>query len=329
MNVFLTGASGLLGSHVARDLLLQNYSITALKRPHSDFSLISDVSPRVNWIEGNVFDINLLEYIIAQVDYVIHCAAIVSFSPNDKTAMYKTNVEGTQNIVNAIINTGCKAQLIHISSVAALGRKQNSKVIDEENVWENSPHNTHYAITKYLSELEVWRGIEEGLQAVILNPSLIIGPGNWNGGSTKIFKYVYDEKPFYPAGTVNYIDVRDVVTTINFFLKTKFTNDRYIVSADSVDYKKLFDTIAFYFKKKPPRIKTNSFINELAWRVEYIRSLITGSTPIVSKETANISKLSVHFKNDKIKKLSGINFKTLNESVEWTCKNLMERYCQH
>ncbi len=214
MQILITGATGLVGSATARRFLADGHSVSVLHRPDSDRSLLQDVEDRIQWIEGDILDVLSLEKALENVEYVVHAAAVVSFVPRDEAAMVKVNVEGTANVVNACLKRGIR-KLCHVSSVAALGRphprtieQDKPVVIDETQRWEDSPNNSAYAKTKYLAELEVWRGISEGLPAVIVNPSLILGEGDWQKSSTQLFKYVYDGKPFYTEGTVNYVDVQ-------------------------------------------------------------------------------------------------------------------------
>jgi dihydroflavonol-4-reductase len=275
-------------------------------------------------VEGDLSDIQLLDKYLEGTDTVIHCAAMISFSPSQKEIMFRSNVEGTANIVNSALKNNIK-RFCYISSIAALGRKKNSSDIDETSVWEESSNNTFYAKTKYLAELEVWRGIEEGLNAFILNPSIVLGPGNWETGSSRLFKYIYDEKPFYPKGEMNFIDVRDVSDIVFTLLNTHVKGERFIVNAGKMPYKHIFFLIADRLKKRRPVYQANRFLSEIAWRFYKLKSLFTGKEPLLTKETAKVSELHYNYKTDKILKIPGVKFRNIAETIDWTCNELMSR----
>jgi dihydroflavonol-4-reductase len=323
--IFLTGANGLVGSYIARILLSHNYAIRGLRRKTSDMSLIADIVNKIEWVEGDLTDVQLLDQTIKETDTVIHCAALISFSKKYEKEMFKTNVDGTANMVNACLKNNVK-QFCHVSSVAALSRKKNNDLIDEGAVWEASSNNTLYAESKYLSELEVFRGVEEGLNAFIVNPSIIIGPGDWNNGSSKIFKYVYDEYMFYPKGEMNYIDVRDVAEIVFRLLKTEVKGERFILNAGKIPYKDIFNLMAVRFNKKAPGIEANTLMKELAWRINKITSFFKGNDPLLTKESVKVSGQSYSYNNEKIRSSLNYKFKDVNDSVKWICDELIGRY---
>ena len=261
MRILITGATGLVGSATVRRFLADGHRVSVLHRPDSDRSLLQDVVDRIEWIEGDILDVLSLEKALDNIEYVVHAAAVVSFVPRDEAAMVKVNVEGTANVVNVCLHKGIR-KLCHVSSVAALGRPNPRTIesdtpvfIDETQRWEDSPNNSAYAKTKYLAELEVWRGISEGLPAVIVNPSLILGEGDWQKSSTQLFRYVYDGKPFYTEGTVNYVDVRDIAEALYRLVNSDIEGERFILSAGSASYYELFEVIAMGFGKRPASIR--------------------------------------------------------------------------
>jgi dihydroflavonol-4-reductase len=323
--IFLTGANGLVGSFLARTLLSHNYSIRALRRKNSDTGLIADIYDKIEWIEGDVMDAPLLDHCTKDTDTIIHSAALIAFSKKYEKEMFRTNVEGTANIVNAALKNNVK-RFCHVSSVAALGRKKNSLSIDEEAVWEDSANNTFYAQSKYLAELEVWRAVEEGLSAIIINPSIIIGPGDWNKGSSGIFKYVFDEKMFYPKGEMNFIDVRDVAEIVFRLLNSDIKGERFILNANKMSYKDIFNLMADRFNKKRPGFEANAFMAEIAWRLAAIASFFTGKEPVLTKETVKVSGQTYTYDNDKIKLSLNYKFKDVNDSINWVCDELVGRY---
>ncbi len=322
--IFITGCNGLVGSFIARKLVAENKKVMALKRKNSDLSLIHDIKDKIEWIEGDVLDISLMDEATQKADSVIHTAAIVSFSPGTRDLMYKINVEGTRNLVNASLKNNIK-RFCFISSIAAIGRKKDETNVNEECVWEDSENNTHYAKSKYLSELEVWRGSEEGLPAFIVNPSVVLGPGNWENGSTKLFKYVWDQNLFYRKGELNFVDARDLADIVYKLLISDVSEERFILNSAKISYQELFQKIAGSFHKKAPSIEANSFMTALAWRVEYIKSLLTGKDPILTRETAQLSGLSYTYENAKIRQSLGYTFRTIDDTIQWTCKELANR----
>ncbi len=324
--IFITGCNGLIGSSIARDLLSRGEKILALRRKSSDLSLVRDIENYIQWIEGDLSDTEILNKAMEQCDTVIHAAAVISFSPRNRNEMYRVNVEGTANVVNAALKNSIK-RCCFISSIAALGRKKDEFKINENALWEDSEMNTHYAKSKYLAELEVWRGIEEGLPAFIVNPSVVLGPGNWENGSTKIFQYVYNKNKFYTNGHINVVDVEDVVSIIVKLLeRNDCFGERFILNAGSVRYKELFSTIARSFNVKAPSIEVGKILAEIVWRVERLRALFVTTEPLLTKETVKLSAFSFEYSNEKIVQLLEYKFLPLNATTDKTCRELISRY---
>ncbi len=322
MNVFLTGITGLLGSEVSRQLLARGYKVRALVRNPGKVQL---QHPDIEYVQGDILDITTLTEQVQDADFVIHTAAVVSFAPKDRNEMYKTNVEGTANVVNACLSSPVK-KLGYVSSIAAFGRPPLSEMkkmdrveIDEEQKWIASGTNSHYAISKYLGECEVWRGAAEGLNMVIVNPSIILGESDWEISSTRLFKYVYDEKPFYPEGFLNYTDVKDVASALIRLMESDIRQERFCVSAGMISYKEFFDKIAVRFGKKKPWFKVSAGMMGALWRLEALKSFLTGGAPLITRETAKTAQLKILQKNTKIRKALGFEFRTLDETLDRVC----------
>lgn len=320
--VFITGATGFIGSHIARRFLREGYQVEALKRPERDAGLLTDVADQIKWHEGDITDIPSLEAAIRPGIDVVHAAAVVSFVPKDRAYMEKVNVEGTANVVNVCLHAGIR-KLGYISSVAALGRPATNNqpagqpvLISEKQKWEDSPLNSNYAKTKYRGELEVWRGVAEGLNAVMVNPSVVFGPGDWNRSSMQLFKYVYDEKRFYPGGLVNYVDVRDVVDAMFRLMVSDITAERYILNAGTIPYKELLDKIAVALKKRPPSVPVSPVLSEIAWRVEAVWSWITGTSPLVTRETARSAGSFYQFDGSRIRQVIDFQYRALQDTIQ-------------
>ncbi len=317
--IFITGATGLVGAYLIKQLIRQNKNIKALYRTEIPYN-----SPNVEWIQGDIFDTVLLEEILNDVDEVYHCAAKVSFNPKHKKELFKTNVEGTANIVNACLNTGVK-KLLHVSSVSALGRLRENVIVNEAMQWSEETNNSRYGESKYLAEMEVWRGIAEGLNAVIINPTIILGAGDWNKGSSEIFKTVYKEFPYYTEGVTGFVDANDVAIIMIELMNSDISGERFIVSAENISYKNLFAMIAEAFNKKPPHKNVTPFMAASIWRLEAIRSLITGKAPFITKATARTALAKVYFDNSKLlKALPEFSYTSLKNSVERICFELKE-----
>lgn len=316
--ILVTGATGLVGSHLIQHLLEADKQVRALYRSTPP-SLTG-----VEWVQGDILDIPALEAAMQGVTEVYHCAAIVSFSPKTKQQLFKTNIEGTANVVNACIEAGV-AKLCFVSSVAALGRIREDKPIDETMNWSEATSNSNYGKSKYLAEMEVWRGIGEGLQAVIVNPVIILGAGDWHKGSSEIFKSAYNEFPWYTQGTSGFVDVKDVVNAMVQLMDNNVFAQRFIISGDNWPYRKVFSTIAKYFNKKPPHKQVTPLIAAIVWRLEAVKGWLTGKQPMLTKETAKTAQAKVQFDNSKLKKhLPNFSYTPLEQSIERVCNELTQ-----
>lgn len=323
--VLITGGTGFLGSYIIKALIEKGYAVRAIRRTGSRFPLYisREILDKVEWIEGDVLDVVALEDAMEGVDAVIHSAGIVSFAQKDRKKMYKVNVEGTANVVNMALEKNVR-RLVHISSVAALGRTAHGGHVNEEKKWEESKINTHYAKSKFKAEMEVWRGTGEGLSAVILNPGTILGYGDWNSGSCAIFKSVYNEFKWYSPGINGFVDVEDTARATVLLMESGITEERYIINADNWYFKRLLDTMADSFKKDRPSRQTTPFLVNIAWRLEKFKSFFTGNRPLLTKESARVAHSKTHFDNDKIlKALPGFSFTPLQESIQKACEKYL------
>ena len=324
--IFITGGTGFLGSYIIKELIAKGYSVRALRRSAKlPFYLPPVVFENVEWIEGDILDVVILDEAIRGVDAVIHAAASVSFHKHDRPLMYKTNIEGTANVVNAAIEHNI-SRLVHISSVAAIGRTANGDTVTEEKTWVESKAHSHYAITKYRAEMEAWRGMGEGLNVVIANPSTIIGYGDWNTSSCALFKNVYNEFPWYSNGINGFVDVEDAARAIVLLMEENISGERFIINSDNWPFQKLFNTIATAFRKKQPTREGTPLLAALAWRMEKVKSFFTGDKPLLTKETARIAHSKTNFSNRKIlKALPGFSFTPLEQSIENACKKYLNQ----
>jgi nucleoside-diphosphate-sugar epimerase len=322
--VLVTGGTGFLGAYIIKELIEKGYQVRAIRRTNKLPAYIPpSIFEKVDWREGDVLDVISLQEAMEGIDAVIHSAAIVSFSRKDRKKMVQVNSEGTANIVNLALENGVK-KLIHISSVAALGRTTSGGRVNEEKKWEDSRINTDYARSKHKAELEVWRGIGEGLEAVILNPSTILGFGDWNTGSCAIFKSIYKEFNWYTPGLNGFVDVEDVAKVTTAFLENNISAERFIVNGDNWSFQQLQETIADAFGKKRPRKKAGPFILGIAWRLERLRSIFTGHRPLITKQSVKVALSRTWFENDKLKRsLPGFSFTPLDKSIQKACEKYL------
>lgn len=322
--IAITGANGLLGSYILRKLVSEQVPIIALRRKESDLSQLNDLG-QVTWREVDILNPVSLQEAFKDVTTVIHAAALVSFNPRLIKKIMEVNVEGTQNVVNACLSMHIP-RLIHISSVAALGRKKGSVEIDETARWIESDLNSDYAKSKYLAELEVWRAAEEGLSVSVINPSVILAPTNWSKSSAQLFQYVWKEKRFYSDTKINYVDVRDVVEIVWQVYSRNISGAKYIASAGSIPIRQLFDQIAVRFKKKSPSIRINPLVLSAAAFLEELRSRLLGSEPLITRQSAKVTKENFYFQNQKAIEQLAISFRNLDETLDWCCQHYLQAY---
>jgi nucleoside-diphosphate-sugar epimerase len=321
--ILVTGGTGFLGSHLLRRLVNVGEPVRALYRKQIPQQL-QDIQQRIEWIQGDILDVSVLEDAMAGVDKVYHCAAVVSFHPSTHQLMLKINGEGTANVVNLAIDAGVR-KLVHVSSVAAIGRAKDG-VIDEDCEWQESKNNSRYAVSKYQGEIEAWRGVAEGLDVAIVNPSIILGAGFWDDGSGMLIKNAWKEFPYYTQGINGFTDVKDVVEVMFRLMESDIKGQRFIVSADNWRYLDLFTQMADQLGKKPPHIAVKPWLAEIVWRMEALKSQLTGKKALLTKETARTAQMKVYYNNSKIlHALPGFSFTPLQSTIEEICQVFLEQ----
>lgn len=336
--ILVTGGTGLVGSHLLATLVKTNDNVRAIHRAKSNidavkhvfsyyFDAVDDYFSKIEWVEADITDVSSLKAAFDGISYVYHAAAVVSFNPDDYFAMRKINIEGTANIVNFCIAQSVR-KLCYVSSVAAVGKALNDEMIDEKCEWNSENSNYGYAITKFGAEMEVWRGTQEGLDAVVVNPGVILGGGFWNVGSGQIFKKVYGGLSFYTEGITGYVDVRDVVDVMIQLMHSAVINERYILVSENWSFKELFSTIADEFKMKKPSIKITKFISSISWPIFKVLSFFTGKPPILTKTSAKSIHKDNLYSNKKITETCGVEFRSLEDSIKYNTK-LYQSDLQH
>jgi len=277
----------------------------------------------IEWVDGDVLDVFSLEDAMKDVEQVYHNAAVVSFSPGDRDIMKKVNVEGTANVVNTAISQGVK-KLCHLSSIAALGRANQDGTTDEGTDWVTSKQNSYYAVSKYNGEREVWRASVEGLDVVILLPSVILGMADINNGSMQLFNTILKGLPFYTPGTNGFVDVRDVAKAQIILMESDIVNEKFVVSAENLSYKEVLGMIADGLGKRRPYIKVNKSMVMLSWNFFKIKSLISGKSPIITKETAGTAMRAYNYSSKKLIDVSEIKFRSIKDTILDLCEVFRE-----
>lgn len=326
--ILVTGGTGFLGAHLLVELTNQDIPVRAILRNHSSTSYVEKVFKlfstdpdknfkKIEWIEADLLDIFKLEDALNGITQVYHCAGMVSFTPKEREMMMAINAKGTANLVNLCLEKK-DIRLCHVSSIAAIGRSRLDETIAEDRFWKNDPNNSWYAISKYHAEREVWRGIEEGLNAVIINPSVIMGYCNWDEGTGRMFSRVWEGLNYYTDGVTGWVDVKDVVHSMLYLMNTDIKGERYIISSENLPYRQVFDWIAEALHKPRPAKKAGPLLSKIAWRIEKIRTGLTGRNPLITKETATTAQLKCYYDNSKYTKLNTYTFLPIKESIQQT-----------
>lgn len=303
-----------MGQHLLQELTSQPLPVIALYH-----SRIPDISfPGLSWVQCDLLDIVALEQIIANgIQYIYHCAAIVSFDPKLKGRVIQDNITATQHIVNLALEYDIR-KLIHVSSIAALGRGlESTGPIHEDSHWEEHKANSAYAQSKFLSEMEVWRGIAEGLNAAIINPGIILGEGDWQKGSAHLMEIVYQEFPWYTEGINAWVDVRDVVQAMLLLMHSDIQEERFIISNGNYAYKEVFTAMARALRKRPPHKKASPAMTAFVWRYELLKSRLSGKEATISRETAQTAQSKYYYSNEKfLKQFPGFVYTQLEETIK-------------
>jgi nucleoside-diphosphate-sugar epimerase len=326
MKIFVTGGTGMTGSYLLYHLIKKNYTVFASLRKSSNLEHVKKIFKaldnnnletynKINWIEVELSDYLLVSEATIGIDYVYHVAAMVSFKPSERNLMIYNNVQSTANIVNACIENGIK-KLCHVSSVAALGDANNGESLTEETEKTNFKTISGYALSKYQSEKEVWRGAEEGLNMVIVNPSIILGAGNWLHGSPRMFKTVWDGLKYYTKGENGFVDVNDLVNVMILLTESNISNERYIVNGENLSFRDVFNYIADNFNKKRANIYAADYMLHTLKTWDNIRFYFTGKEPRLTKHTIHSAQIKHTCSNEKITKTLNYNFKPIKQSVK-------------
>lgn len=311
--ILITGATGFLGQYLVKEFLAAGYELRLLVRnvENCSFKNIANVA----LVEGNILDIVALEKAMEGVEYVVHAAAMVSFIAKDSDEMLKINVKGTENVVNLCLEMGVK-KLVFMSSIAALGRMGNQDLISESTHWQDSPLNSQYAVSKRKAELEVYRGMEEGLNVAILNPGVILGAGKWDNSSAKLFSVVYKGLPFYNRGINGMVGAADVARAARLVLENATEEgERFVLVAENMSQKEMFRLIAESLNKTAPRYEFPPILAKIAGFVLEFFAKITGTKALITRETVRTSLHQYFYDGTHISKRFGFQYTPMSEVI--------------
>ena len=329
--VFVTGGTGLIGSFLLRALRARGVAVRALHRG----AVPADAAPGVEWLAGDLLDTEQLRVALTpDVTHVFHCAGLVSYAPQDEDLLLAVNVQGTAVVVDACLERP-GIRLVHVSSVAALGGPaagaqpgpDGRTVVTEAATWDLGASHPAYATSKYLGELEVWRGVAEGLDAVMVNPSVVLGPGDWSRSSTRLLRYAHQQHRFYTRGLLNFVDVRDVVAQLLAlgFDHSELRSERYILSAEAVPLGEFFRAAAVSMQRRAPSVAVPNWAAEVIWRLEHARAVLTGARPLITRDTARAGRHPVLYRAKKVQQATGLAFWPVPDTIEWCCRELMQK----
>lgn len=317
----------MVGSHLLYRLITDGKTVRAIyRRPHKletvkkVFSYYSDnfktLYNKIEWVKADLNDVPALEKAFKNVSYVYHCAAFVSFEPDKYHLLRRINIYGTSNIVNLCISNNVK-KLCYVSSVAAIGNPQNSEqTSDEETYWNPEEDHSVYAITKYGAEIEVWRGTQEGLDAVIVNPGVILGPGHWkSGGSGSLVRLIYKGVPYYTTGVSSYVDIWDVIDVMTQLMNSNIKNERYILASEHLSFNDFQTRVAKALNVEPAKKEANKLMLEIAWRLDWLNHKLRGKRRKLSKQMAKTVRLKRYYDTSKIKQALNFEFTPIDESI--------------
>jgi len=322
--IFVTGGTGFLGSYLLRYLVHKGYkNIRALKRSTSSMALVQEVVDQIEWVEGDILDLPALADAMEGAKQIYHCAAVVSYDPRERDWLHEVNVTGTANVVNIALDLKVE-KLVLISSIAALGRSKIANQLDEKATWQGNKEQSQYSISKYRAELEVWRGIAEGLNAAMINPSIILGSGFWHQGTGKMFMNGWNNFKFYPQGGSGFVDVRDVARAAIALMESDISAERYIINGTNLAYQEQMNLISAALEKTPPSTKVTPFIQEVAWRLAAVQGRLFGKKPFITKETARMSAKRYYYDNQKSINQLGIQYTPIEKTIQATAQQLQQ-----
>ncbi|WP_333599255.1 NAD-dependent epimerase/dehydratase family protein [Flavobacterium sp.] len=323
--VLVTGGTGLVGAHLLLHLVDNEDSVRAIYREAATIKKTKDLFElyqkenlfsKIHWVQADIIDVPSLEIAFQNVEYVYHCAAVISYDPKDESLLRKVNIEGTANIVNFCLEYNIK-KLCHVSSIAALGDlASHEKEITEATEWNPEVLHSDYAISKYGAEMEIWRGQQEGLNVVVVNPGIILGPGFWGQGSGVFFSSIQKGFPFYTKGIKAYVGVTDVVKIMTRLLQSPIVGERFTIVAENLPFDKVIFEIADNLKAKKPKLEAKPWMLAIAWRLDWFFATFFRTKRKLSKYTATSLTTATFISNTKIKNALNFEFQSIDAVIK-------------
>ncbi|WP_405294997.1 NAD-dependent epimerase/dehydratase family protein [Algibacter sp. Ld11] len=323
--ILVTGGTGLVGAHLLYKLANQKEKVRAIYRSEHKLQLVKNVFASldadfemlfasIEWVKADILDIPALLEAFLGVKYVYHSAAFVSFEPNKYHLLRRTNIDGTANVVNLCLSENVE-KLCYVSSIATLGSELNNKPVNEETIWDPEADNNAYAITKYGAEMEVWRGTQEGLDAVIVNPGVILGAGFWDNGTGNLFKKAKKGFPFYTSGTIALVTVDDVVKVMIDLMQSDIKNERFVLVAEHWTYKKFLEAVATAVNGKPPKKLAPNWLLNIGWQLDWFKTKLTGMRRQLTRNLVRTLSTDTQYSSDKIKTALNFKFKAVDDVI--------------
>lgn len=330
--ILVTGSTGLVGSHLLIDLIQKGFTVRALYRKEEQkervrnvFDLHADKTLKqfeaIRWVKGDILDIGFLAEAMTGVTDVYHTAAILTFSTRHAEELIINNQQGTANIVNAALQNNIR-KLCHVSSVTSIARNIQKEVITEESPWKSVRNQVPYAVSKIESEREVWRGIAEGLNAVIVNPGVIMGYGDPRRDSGRLIPSLSRMTRLYTSGITGMVGVRDVTRAMIMLMESNISGERFILNAENVSYRRLTEMVASALGRPRPSIRIPVAVLEAAWRLDHIRSLLTGNDPFITKAVARSARERTYYSGEKITRVLPFQYTPIEEVVMEVCRQI-------
>ena len=324
MTFAVTGANGFLGVHIIHHLLLQGHKVYAVVRPGASleefnkvkryYNVGADSYSRLSWEECFLYDMEGLHDILINVDYVMHLAGVISYLKKDLTKLMDVNQGYTANIVDACNGAGVK-KLLYCSSIAAISKSIKGESVKESNEWNSEIPHSNYGYTKQLGELELWRGTQEGLPTVAINPGIILGYGDWSKGSNKLFGNAQKGFPFYSDGVTGWVGVEDVARISILLCLSEIVDERFLLVSENKSYKEVADLMTTALETKKPFVQIKGTLYKIAYAIVAIKEFL-GLGGMLSKETVRASIAVNHFDNSKVKEALNYEFESIGMVID-------------
>tara|TARA_R110002167_G_scaffold261316_3_gene467786 strand:+ start:3258 stop:4265 length:1008 start_codon:yes stop_codon:yes gene_type:complete len=331
--VLVTGGTGLVGSHLLLHLVEQGVPVRAIYRSGSHLEQVEKIfsyySPfagaffkKIEWVMADLLDLPSMENAFVGIEKVYHAAALISFDPNDYELLMRTNTEGTANVVNLCIAHKV-VKICYVSSIATIGNSIAGEMVDEGNMFTEQ-HANVYALSKYAAEMEVWRGSQEGLEVVIVNPGIIVGPGFWKKESGRLFTTANKGYSYFPPSGTGFIGVRDVVNMMVMLMDASINRERYISISENLSYREVLAMMARHLGKSPPARPLQLWQLELFRFFDWLGHFASKKGRKLTRNGINSLKHRTFYSNEKAKRDIGFVFAPVSDAMLFSIKLFKE-----